>query len=170
MSDNEIGRAPRSHPSSTSVPMHASSGTGLMLFLLFLHLSACSQTTEVKPVDNGKAVNNPNMGWNLAYYTDDGNNYGNRLKKGDVAPTLLSNVDIEGDTFIKGYSAAITDKELAMAGLMSQGFMPEHPQIKNTQREIENLKILREQRAEELLSNPALSSTVKIAASPSVPM
>ena len=57
---------------------------GPMLFLLSLHLAAFGQAVEVKPVDNGKALNNPNMGWNLAYYTDDGNNYGNRLKKGDV--------------------------------------------------------------------------------------
>ncbi len=55
-----------------------------ILFLLFLYLSAYSQTTEVEPIDNGKALNNPNMGWNLAYYTDDGTNYGRRLKKGDV--------------------------------------------------------------------------------------
>ena len=55
-----------------------------ILFFLFLYLSAYSQTTKVKPIDNGKALNNPFMGWNLAYYTDDGTNYGNRLKKGDV--------------------------------------------------------------------------------------
>ena len=57
---------------------------GPMLFLLSLHLAAFGQTVEVKPVDNGKALNNPNMGWNLAYYTDDGTNYGSRLKRGDV--------------------------------------------------------------------------------------
>jgi hypothetical protein len=56
----------------------------IFIFLLLLPLSAFSQTTEVKPVDNRKALLNPNMGWNLAYYTDDGNHYGTRLKKGDV--------------------------------------------------------------------------------------
>jgi hypothetical protein len=56
----------------------------IILLLLFLYLSAYSQTTEVKPIDNGKALLNPFMGWNLAYYTDDGNHYGTRLKKGDI--------------------------------------------------------------------------------------
>ena len=57
----------------------------VFLFLLFLCFSACTRMIEVKSVDNGKALNNPYMGWNLAYYTDDANDrYGTRLKKGDV--------------------------------------------------------------------------------------
>ena len=55
-----------------------------ILFFLFFSLSAYSQITEVKPIDNGKVLNNPNMGWTLAYYTDDGTKYGNRLKIDDV--------------------------------------------------------------------------------------
>jgi hypothetical protein len=51
---------------------------------LLLYFSAFGQITEIKPIDNGEALNNPNMGWNLAYYTDDGDHYGTHLKKGDV--------------------------------------------------------------------------------------
>jgi hypothetical protein len=86
-----------------------------------------------------------------------------RLQKGDISLAPLSDSDLEEDAFIKGYSEAIANRELTMAGLMSQGYMSEHPQIKNAQREIENLKILREQRVEELLKNPTVSSTIKIA-------
>jgi len=56
----------------------------IVIFFLSLYFSVHSQNIEVKPVDNGKALNNPYMGWNLAYYTDDGLRYGDRLKKGDV--------------------------------------------------------------------------------------
>ena len=55
-----------------------------ILFLLSLSFSVHGQIIEVKPVDNGKALNNPNMGWSMAFYTDDGLRYGDRLKKGDV--------------------------------------------------------------------------------------
>lgn len=57
----------------------------ILIIGLFISISSFGQMTEVKLTDNGKALLNPNMGWNLAYYTDDSDkSYGTRLKKGDV--------------------------------------------------------------------------------------
>jgi len=66
------------------------------------------------------------------------------------------------DHFVKECSNNIASKELQIANLLSEGYMPEHPQIKALESQVINLEKVREKRYKELLIRaPQLSHDLK---------
>ena len=77
------------------------------------------------------------------------------LKEGQAA---FTDKDLESDTAIMQYDKEISLKELVKADLLSKGYMMEHPQIRQIDLQIENLKSLKEKRFQDLLSKPVSGS------------
>lgn len=63
---------------------------------------------------------------------------------------LLSAQDLESDPLIQDYTKSILNKERELAELGLKGYLPEHPTIKTVKSELEALKILKEDRINEL--------------------
>jgi len=76
-----------------------------------------------------------------------------RLKTGKFEIEPLSAENINNDTIIKEYSQAIAEKKLDLTQFVSKGYLPEHPDIKRLEREIKDLKELKEGRIKELTSS-----------------
>lgn len=83
-----------------------------------------------------------------------------RLKERTYAVSTPTTQNLENDLFIKEYSRAIAEKELAMAGFISKGYTLEHPDVKRLQREIDDLKALKERRTDELMRTGPQTSEV----------
>jgi hypothetical protein len=77
---------------------------------------------------------------------------GGILKSGEFPENFLPiNIrDLRNDTYIKEYSKMIAGKQLEIADLRSQGYLPAHPQIAKLEKEIESLKKLTNNRLKEL--------------------
>jgi uncharacterized protein involved in exopolysaccharide biosynthesis len=77
-----------------------------------------------------------------------------RFKGGASVNALdaLSEQDFDNDIHIREYSKDIADKELSIAKLLSEGYMPAHPVVRKLQRETDTIKSLRAKRIEDLRS------------------
>ena len=84
------------------------------------------------------------------------------IANGTYINKFASAKNLEEDPYISKYLEVIADKQLALAGLLSQGYMPEHPDIKKLKKEISDLNELKMARTQELVSgNPQLSEDEK---------
>jgi len=63
----------------------------------------------------------------------------------------LLGIGSETDPVIAGYSKSLDEKERMLANLISQGYKQAHPYVNKVREEVENLKILKERRYQDLL-------------------
>lgn len=84
------------------------------------------------------------------------------LETGDYAKEPLPLQNFDEDSYIKKYNEVIAVKELAIADLMSQGYLVAHPEIRKLEREATALKQLKEKRLEELKKEWGLEGSENI--------
>lgn len=85
-----------------------------------------------------------------------------QIRKGTYLTGSSSGIDYRQDPSLNEYDKAITAKEIAIANLFSQGYMPAHPEVVKLKSEIENLKVAKESRIAELKEQATKPGTFKL--------